>query len=362
MPKIDSLLTRHADVPKSDAPLWSGPGGRGSNGGVTFSLLSRFLTCRERFRLYAIEGLRPADVWNHRLGYGELWHTAEQSLAARQPWEKPLTAFAKELCRRYPTQQEQIDHWHCVCRAQFPIYVRHWQEHPDLREQQPLLQEHVFDISYRLPSDRVIRLRGKWDSVDLVGNKVWLQENKTKADIRPLELQRQLSFDLQTMLYMVALERHQDAPLAGVRYNVVRRPLSGGKGTITRHKGTKNKPEESRAEFYARLAGIIENAPDDFFMRWAVTVTAGDIKRFRDECLDPILEELCRWYDAQRSLRDRGHKPFDSYRVECRHWRHPFGCVNTLDEYGSSDLDSYLESGSMVGLSRTDTLFSELQS
>jgi hypothetical protein len=61
----------HAKLSK---PLWSGPDGEGPNGGITFSLLSRFLVCRERFRLHALEGWRTQDGFNHRLEYGNMWH------------------------------------------------------------------------------------------------------------------------------------------------------------------------------------------------------------------------------------------------------------------------------------------------
>ena len=53
-------------------PLWEGPAGTGPNGGITFSLLSRFLVCRERFRVHAVLGLRPADDFNHRLEFGSM--------------------------------------------------------------------------------------------------------------------------------------------------------------------------------------------------------------------------------------------------------------------------------------------------
>jgi len=157
-----------------------------------------------------------------------------------------------------------------------------------------------------------------------------------------------------------------DRPIRGVRYNVVRRPLSGGKGDIRRHKPSKKNPHGESAEaFYRRLAGIIAADPASYFMRWEVTVTPDDVARFRRECLDPILENLCWWYDQVVYTGDSPAKHaaglFHRYGVPPLNWRHPFGVWNVLDSGGEADLDEYLATGSTLGLTRTDALFEELK-
>ncbi len=394
-------------------PLWQGPEGEGPLGGVTFSMLSRFLVCRERFRTHAVEGLQPNRAFSHRADYGNMWHACEEELA-RQPnaaqingWNPALEGFLKAhvtgLMAKFPMQREDINHWWQVCRTQFPRYVVHWMRHPDVLRRTPLEQEQVFDVPYKLPSGRVVRLRGKRDSVDLIEDDeapgVYLQENKTKGDVDEVKLRRQLTFDLQTMMYLVALHvGRNDSPLVdvipkgsviqGVRYNVVRRPLSGGKGSIVQRKGTPGgpcgsckgtgmtpartkqcsrceglgqlagRPGESDAEFYARLGGVIDEEPGNFFMRWKVVVGPRDVELFRRTCLDPILECLCYWYDW---VMDRAQPIQSPYGANMWNWRHPFGVYNSLDEGGATDLDEYLLTGSEVGLTRVDTLFGELQ-
>jgi hypothetical protein len=219
---------------------------------------------------------------------------------------------------------------------------------------------------------------------------VILQENKTKGDVREAQLRRQLRMDLQTMLYLVALELFQVQPgqyrlggegiprgvrIGGVRYNVVRRPLSGGKGSIVRHKPMKSNPEgESKEDFFLRLRDIIAASPQDYFMRWDVGITPSDILKFRRECLDPILEQLCDWWEWVSGCYSKGLNVWDNdVSMQCApwsdspshssaiHWRHPFGVYDALNEGGSSDLDEYLETGSTVGLERARTLFPELE-
>lgn len=387
-------------VTKRKEPLWKGP----MEDGVTFSMLSRFLVCRERFRIHVMEGLRPVPEFNHRIEYGHMWHVCEEALA-REPdnfekvavafggntWDVPLKAYCQQLCEVYPLQQEQIQHWYNVCKVQFPIYATYWRHNDYIIVREHLVQEQVFDVPYTLPDGRTVRLRGKFDSVDLIGGPngplgIYLGENKTKGDINEQQILRQLKFDLQTMLYLTvlvqdtgidAIERVKMGKkggkkppykksleaVKGVRYNVVRRPLSGGKGSIVRHKAKGSKPEETYEEYYERLRCIIFNEPDTYFMRWKVEVSSEDIFMFQARCLNPLLINLCDWYDAivngltEYSLSDGdGNYP----NPDGLHWQHPFGVRNILDEGGSSDLDEYLSTGSTVGLRSVDKLFTEL--
>lgn len=376
MPKASlSKTLKDAGVkskPKRVGPVWKGPCSNDPQGGVTQSLLSRFLCCRERFRIYAIEGLRTADTFNVRLEYGNMWHICEEHFAnsgnpvvknpvATAPWLQALNKYAEELCNRYRMQKDQVVHWYNVCKVQFPLYVAYWSKHEDVKQRTPLLQEETFCVPYRLKgSGLTVYLRGKWDSVDLIGKGktagVYLQENKTKGDIKERQLQQQLTFDLQTMFYLTALDEcNKFKNIRGVRYNVVRRPLAGGKHSIVQHKPTKSNPGgESSEEFYGRLGALIKENADHFFMRWKVDIAGSEVIDFQRNFLEPILEQLCEWYDYM-SLGN-----FDVARLRGVHWRMPYGVWNPALEGAVGDLDEYLASGSEVGLERVDNLFREL--
>lgn len=372
-------------------PVWQGPGGAGPQGGITQGLIGRWLACRERFRVCAMEGLAPRPSFKHQLEYGNLWHTCERVHAAAPTpsgptWEQALHDHALALCRVHRLDQEQIQHWHDVCRTAFPLYVRHWAEHPDVQSRTPLEQEKTFDVPLRLPSGRTVRLRGRWDSVDLLPGRtggIFLQENKTVGSIDEERVRQRLTFDLQTMVYLAALEQHQKfdgtapgkglfkAPIRGVRYNVVRRPLEPGtKGAIVRHKPSKSNPAgESREDFYARLAGIMEGSPGSYFARWRVEVSATDQQRFRRELLEPVLESICDdWEWWSWCARHRGdvwdhenrRRQLSNHRL--RHWRLPYGVWSPVtDRRAVDEYAGFLSSGSTVGLVRVDDLFPELR-
>ena len=202
---------------------------------------------------------------------------------------------------------------------------------------------------------------------------IYLFETKTKGDVDKLQIERQLKFDLQTLMYVTALEKIKEATsggvilgnhlIKGVRYNVVRRPLSGGVGNIKPHaaKYTKTKatPAETAAEFYERLRrDYIAADPGYWFFRVRTDISARDIQVFRDTCLDPLLEHLCWWYDTEtpgvgyNEIKARGYPPM--------HYRTPFGVWSALEEGGATEYDAYLDNGSEAGLRRVETLFTEL--
>lgn len=366
-PKKRSLKT-----PKRPFPLWKGP----EKDGITQSMISKWLVCRERARLEWVEGWKAVDEFNHRIEYGNMWHECEEGFAKEGHtekgipyWRKRLDDYVVKLCEKYPTQKSQIEHWYRVCLCQFPIYVRWWSEHPDIKNRTPVWQEKTFRVPYKLPTGRIVTLRGKFDSVDIVQRtkrkrEIWLQENKAKGDIDEQSVMEQLHFDLQSGMYLTALqilqeseEVLQSADLTGVRYNVVRRPLSGGKGSIVRHKATKTKPEETKDHYYdVRLKEIIEENCPHFFFRPHAEFSLNDLNKYQREFLNPILTVICDWWDWVGG--DGIRKPFE--HPSGLHFRSPYGAYNPLQNGRPTQLDYFLKTGNSTGLRKIDALFPEL--
>ena len=155
-----------AQQPPRAAPLWKGPAGDGPLGGITFSMLSRYLVCKERFRVYAVEGLRTMERFEPVMEFGSMWHAAEEALARTgktgvgatplDNWNQSLADYCNGLLQKYPLDQDKIAHWYSFAEAMFPIYVEHWRRHPDVVNRTPVMQEGVFDQKYMLPSGRSV--------------------------------------------------------------------------------------------------------------------------------------------------------------------------------------------------------------
>lgn len=389
-----------ASTERRTTSLWHGPGAEGSLGGVTQSMLQGYLCCKERFRVKYVLGLRPLDRWDKSSGYGSMWHKCEEAHAANKDWLEPLRMYLGEQLNKYPMQREEIHKWYCVCRTQFPVYVDYWSRHPDVLDRQSLMSEQTFDVPYALPSGRTVRLRGKFDSVDLIPSLggVVKQENKTKGDIDPVSLQRQLKFDLQTMTYRVALDGVKDSlgkklladmthaeqalygsVIVGTRYNVVLRKVTikPHEAKVKKGKTYKTKPStpdtvtpaETDAEFYERLrCDYYAAKPEEYFFRLLCRVSQRDVEVFRRQCLDPVLDNLAddfAWWDwCLRKGADHWDAELRSNVFpahQARHFRFPFGVYNSLVEGGYTDYDNFLDGKGEAGLKRADTLFQELQ-
>lgn len=345
-------------------PAWAGPCSPGPEGGVTVSLMQKALACRDRFRVLTIDGWRAAPRFCHRLFFGSAWHAAEEAYAKTASVPHAVSVsnmYAIFEVRRHPFSRDDVIKWSSVIDVTFPEYVAFWGRSPDQSGHVSVCQEQVFHVPYTLPSGRVVYLRGKRDGVTRdPDGRLWLFETKTKGEVDEVEIRSQLSFDLQTMTYLTALTLDPEyaEPVAGVRYNVIRRPLSGGKGTIVRHKPTKKNPlGETVEEYYTRLREYISDEPETYFFRWECGVGDGDVAAFRQAFLDPFLEFLCTWYESVNPASYCDTYPLPPSALT---WRTPFGLTSQISDGYGSDVDRYLNTGSTVGLARVDTLFPEL--
>lgn len=378
-------LTQALKKRHREEPLWKGPETNDSLGGITQSMLGKYLGCPERFRLNVIEGLKEAEQFYHRMEFGNMWHVCEESLAhpTQQNWKESLLHYCKQLTQRYRDQQQEIEKWYNVILRQFPVYIGHWSKHPDVRKRKPIYQEQVFKVKYTLPSGRTVYLRGKFDAVDLIEDGLYIQENKSKGEVNKEQIERQLKFDLQSNFYTVALLNDEGmwvhkVKKTGVRYNVVRRPLSDGKYCIRQLKGRgkEKKGAETTTQYYDRLGKLIAGDPEYFFVRFRTEISPRDIGIFKAKSLNPILENLCDDYEWWSYCYHQADNPevlgkvsvFD-YNVrqnrfpdhQRRHYILPFGIYNPLFEGRGTSLDQFIMTGDDRGLQRRETLFEELQ-
>lgn len=365
-------------------PVWGGP----EKEGISQSLINRWLRCPERFRIYSIEGLCQEEEFSHKIEYGNMWHECEEAFCNNQPWRPKLLAYTRKLLSQYSTKADEINKWFKICETQFPIYAEYWSGDPDVCRKKPVFQEERFKVHYRLPSGREVILRGKWDAVDTISKEIWLQENKCKGDIAEERMIQELTFDLQTMLYLIALKAAQESGeyqmpnlrVAGIRYNVIRRPLSDWQGSFNirqrsgREVWNKTKTAKIRVdvetdkEFYERLGTLIKDNAGHFFMRWKISINPGDIAVFDETMLQPVLENICDDYEWWRYCKLEDISPFD-YQERAilfpehrtRHYRVPYGLYSPIFEgRGKAEFHDYLMKGSTAGIVNVTSLFPEL--
>lgn len=396
MPKTDALkeaakglVERNKEKQKS---LWDGPYSQTENGGITFSMLSKFLSCRERFHIRYVRGLKAYEGFDYKMEYGNAWHYCEELLAGNYGPQSiliKLKHYCQKLVEVHPQNSVEINKLYQCIKVQFPAYVEYWSENEDVVNRKPLHQERVFEVIYTLPSGRKVVLRGKIDAEDLISKKLYIQEDKSKSDIKPKEvLKRELMCDLQSMMYVVAVDEElkqtkKDSlsskipPIGGVRYNIVRRPLSSMKFNIKQRKGRGKAKTgaETEEQFYERLGKLIRDNASQFFVRMKIEVDRDDIEWFKSRVLNPILEQLCDWWD---SIQGNVMEPFTIYphikayingqpagyieqRPNPYHFIYPFGVYNPTLEGRESGYEKLIYGNDERGFERSESLFEELK-
>jgi hypothetical protein len=311
--------------------------------GLTRSLIAKWMVCPERFRLYTVEGLAEDRGFDAAIGYGDLWHAAEE---AKAKGGHPFVAIREEADRqsaRYPLDHDQIAKWVALCDAQFRVYLKYWEKSEGKRT---LIEgEKSFRYLLKLDDGRVIPIRGKRDSVfgrKAGGRKlVVLQENKTKGRVDDIGIARSLDLDLQTMMYVDSLYAEGIKP-DEVLYNVIRRPLADGR---------RQKKGETYKAFIER---VTSEHPKGQFWRWVYQITEREMETFRRRVLHPILTTIADWWDGFNG------DPFNPWNNP-RHFIRPFGVYDPLAEGLPGAYFGYMTSGSRAGLTRVDTVFPELE-
>ena len=347
-------------------PVWNGP----LKDGITFSLLSKWLVCRERFRLMTIEGLKEDEGFNHAIEYGNLWHGAEEASANGQDPSVGINREASRLMLEYPTAEREINKWAGVCRIQFPQYIRYHKLNSESRIDRYFMAEKSFRIPYRLPSGRIITIRGKIDGGLKRKEAVYIQENKSKGTIDEEGISKTVHRNFQAMLYFVMFNIgtrlphtafSKMPPASGIVYNVIRRPLSD-------HHAIRQKKNETEKQFLDRLGEQIKANPRNFFMRWYVPIRKKYVDDFKLKMFHPILESFLDWWESieedpfnpwiTRQSLPAGSKP--NYIPNRLHYEYPHGIYNSIFAGYRGDFFDYLATGSERGLIRVKSLYPEL--
>jgi hypothetical protein len=314
--------------------------------GISYSLLTRFINCRERFRLYAVEGMREERSSKESMDWGTYFHELIE-LHAKHP-NLPASGIIRRAKRRLSADA------HLQANIVFEAYM---QRYADCNYHY-VAQEQEFRIPYRLPNGKTIHLVGKTD--EIIGwpdNTLWIQENKTKEKINEYKIESGLIDDLQTMMYAVCMEALFKKPIGGVIYNVIRQPsLSPSKVKATK---TTKARKETTVEFLARLRADIEERHSHYFKRWEIPFPPGHMEGWKRRSFDPLLMQLYHWWESVK------HDPFSPWDLKDgtpnhHHWRKPFGIYDSMTT-GTGDFFDFLTRGLTVGVSVGNDPFPELE-
>lgn len=296
--------------------------------GISQSIMNNFY-CRKKLMLVL-------NRWRQKLKTGTFYGTAFHD-SFEAVYKRPLTEFSEKMWlkalgesqmrqmkdpnNRSQQVMEIIAADYKLLSAVFPRYLDHWKKKDLTRKWVSL--EKPFDYLWQ----GKYRLRGKIDGIFSFKGKNWIIEHKTKSRIDEDVLNKVLAFNFQNLMYIMACEEDFKIPIAGVLYDIIRKP------------GTKQKQGETWQDYVERLNDDITKEPGHFFKRIELIYTKADKDNFKEE------------FNAQlQELEDMlaGTVPIIGNPGMCSA---PYPCAY---------LDT-CSSGSFAGLEQSETLFTELE-
>ena len=306
--------------------------------GITYSFLSQFHNCRESARLQYVEGWYTEGL-AMPLDFGLAFHDCLEWVASGNSPDRisqPLSSYQKSKLsntKLRTDERKQLDMLVGMVKVVFPLYAEYWKaKDADFKY---VLQEEAFKVQHKINyygEEKTIPIRGRIDAAFTRKSDgiFCLQENKTKGKIDEDGIQSALHMDMQTMMYCLALRyMHGTAP-AEVLYNVIRRP------------GLKQRKKETVDQFLSRVREDIHGRPQWYFMRWRVDFSPGDLDRWVENCFNPIVIQVIRWWDSIAG------NPFAPSKSP-EHFTDPEGLFG---RYGRSNYFDALTKGNYQGLRR----------
>ena len=286
--------------------------------GVTQSLLSAWVSCRQ-YAFYMIRGWESGAP-KRALQQGSMMHEALENWHGRGIDRLPTRKWRTKALKK-GANADDIEDDIGIVASLLPGYIKRYTKKD--RKKKFVEVEGLFDVEFES-----YRLRGRIDGVYELGGKLWILETKTTSKIEEAALKLYLNFDFQSLFYVTALQEMLGRPIAGVLYNLIRKPqIKQGK--------------LSKKAYWDRVETDTETRPDFYYKRFETRFTRARIKAFQEE-LHMKLDLFANWIAA-----GDGRLMFKN-EMACRaKWN-----CRYLQACGD---------GNMNGYKKTGKLFSELE-
>lgn len=292
--------------------------------GITYSILSKFMNCRERFHLQKVKGWRPRG-FNFPLEFGNIFHHMVEAQDMGVPLDLMYQLADNYVRKKIST--EKYDPQTCkelsmlggVVTVTFQQYVKFWEKEHSIehvtgktvkrvrriyeKDFNWIGKEIPFKIPFMLPNGRKVHICGKQDGIFDVTKFVkgtWVFETKTKGRIDGIGITKGLHKDLQTGMYMMAADvLYPATPVAGVLYNCIRRS------------GMKPRVNDSVSDYVGRVEEDIKKRPSYYFIRHSRRTDKEEMEEFKMRILMPQVLQIVDWWDSISK------NPLDPFNSQC---------------------------------------------
>jgi hypothetical protein len=309
--------------------------------GISFSLLSRFVVCRDRFHKYAVQGMREQGKQQNALNFGTYFHKLLEISA------KDQRASADTVIAKVTRSKSSIAKIKTIDRLIGNMVFQEYSKHYADVKYNYFDTETKFDVRYFVHGVGDVRLVGKIDQlIRKQQNAFYVKENKTKENINETLIEATIPENLQTMMYVICAGIHFKKPITGIVYDVIRKSK------------IRQKNDESDVEFVERLREDIHKRPGYYFYRWDYPLNTRAIENFRLTTFDPLLREFYLWW---KSIESNPLNPWldEKGQPNSRHYRRPFGVYDSLTN-GEGDYFNVIIRNSYANVTFNNLPFAEL--
>jgi hypothetical protein len=263
--------------------LWKGP----LHGGITQSLIQKYLTNPYTFVLYYGLGLEEPEEYNQNLLWGNVMHKGlEIGLAKPTPIKEQIDNLRPELI-------EEAKKWPYINATTVPSVLEMLKLYNDSYKQQFNLcvTEQQFKIPHTTSGGNTISLMGKVDGLGYVGDEITLIEHKCKGSYDKVLFRAEISYDLQLNIYCKANEVYKvvydNILIPETQWNCPPRDM------MERHE------YYIQRLYHRQNYGSYPVAKKSFLWldQLSYTMNPESIDFFFQETVDPICDQICELYD-----------------------------------------------------------------
>jgi len=231
-----------------------------------------------------------------------------------------------------PSRYQDIKWWSSLALEHFYLFVKKYEEDPDLPLSAVDDSERNIRVEITLPSERKLTLNTYLDGE---GGDALMYEGKCRAKIDREGVAKEIRWDLQYNVYLLAKYTSSGILPEQVWYQTNLRPCGFG------YRGPAKRKSESMEEFQQRILSDMAEDPDKYLYRFIGRPLMSELERFCHGCLYPMLEAFLDWYDYVVDPAGKVNK-YD--------WVTPYGLFNPLLQDMQEDYRNYRLTGLPVGL------------
>lgn len=247
--------------------------------GITQSLLGSFLKCRRKFLIAINKYYIPSS--SAAMHFGDMGHAMLQSYYTKGSYN-----IKKHRNNEFRLDQQEVERQKTVM--------------------EPLLSEYRKLYSYlefkEIETMFTVRLNRYQVHIKIDGmtqDEKYLVDHKFRGKINEDEIMEQLSFDYQSLFYIIVLEEYFNHTFKGAYNNIIRHPG---------HK--KGKDDKSVKAFQNRLLIEIQKNRDHFYKRFKIPFTKKEKAEYKEELIEGKLKEV--------EMCLKGQLPFYKNEMSCK--------------------------------------------